>query len=101
LLVIAVAKAYGVRKIIVFDVEQTRLDFAVQYGADIGILSPTNDGSVEALVFAQEFTTKVAKEHGLGAGVDIAVEASGAESCAQMAITILKSGGTCKPGGKK
>lgn len=94
---IAVAKAYGVRKIIVFDVEQTRLDFAVQYGAHVGILSPKNDGSVEALAFAQDFTAKVIKEHGLGAGADIAVEASGAESCAQMAITILKSGGTCKP----
>ncbi|KAL2811093.1 chaperonin 10-like protein [Aspergillus granulosus] len=95
LLVIAVAKAYGVRKIIVFDVEQSRLDFAVKYGADIGILSPKNDGSVEPLAFAQAFTNQVSQRHGLEHGVDISVEASGAEACAQMAITILKAGGTC------
>ncbi|KAL2865545.1 NAD(P)-dependent alcohol dehydrogenase [Aspergillus lucknowensis] len=95
LLVIAVANAYGVRKIIVFDIEQARIDFAVQYGADIGILSPKNDASVEALTFAQDFTRQVIREHGLDQGVDVSVEASGAEGCAQMAITILKAGGTC------
>ncbi|KAL3461366.1 chaperonin 10-like protein [Aspergillus heterothallicus] len=94
LLVIAVAKAYGVRKIIVFDVEQSRLDFAVEYGADVGILSPKNVDSAEPLAFAQNFTNQVIKEHGLDHGVDVSVEASGAESCAQMAITILKAGGT-------
>lgn len=84
------------RKIIVFDVEQSRLDFAVQYGADVGITSPKNDGTEGALEFAQRFVAQTIKEQGLDHGVDVAVEASGAESCAQMAISILKPGGTCK-----
>ncbi|KAL4759036.1 chaperonin 10-like protein [Aspergillus foveolatus] len=79
LLVIAIAKAYGVCKIVVFDIEQSRLDFALSYGADIGVLSP-----------------KISEtEHNLSHGVDISVEASGAESSAQMALTILKPGRTC------
>ncbi|KAL3446577.1 hypothetical protein BJX65DRAFT_278804 [Aspergillus insuetus] len=36
--------------------EQSRLDFAVKYTADVGIRSPQNDGSVEPLAFAQGFT---------------------------------------------
>ncbi|KAL4910733.1 hypothetical protein BDW74DRAFT_164555 [Aspergillus multicolor] len=95
LLIIAIAKAYGVRKILVFDIEQSRLDFALSYGADIGILSPKNSENIEALKFASDFTSSVNKEHNLAHGVDISIEASGAESSAQMALTILKPGGTC------
>ncbi|KAL4750161.1 hypothetical protein BDW72DRAFT_213598 [Aspergillus terricola var. indicus] len=95
LLVIAIAKAYGVCKIVVFDIEQPRLDFALSYGADIGILSPKNSENAEMLKFASDFTSSVVREHNLGHGVDISVEASGAESSAQMALTILKPGGTC------
>ncbi|KAL4875793.1 chaperonin 10-like protein [Aspergillus karnatakaensis] len=96
LLVIAIAKAYGVRKIVVFDVEQSRLDFALSYGADIGILSPNISKSSDPLASAQDFTNNVLKSNSLNpAGIDISIEASGAESCAQMALTILKPGGTC------
>ncbi|KAL3479490.1 chaperonin 10-like protein [Aspergillus californicus] len=99
LLVIAVAKAYGVRKILVFDIEQSRLDFALSYGADIGILSPKDDPSAtskeDPLAHATAFTTSVLKDHNIVHGIDISVEASGAESCAQMALTILKPGGIC------
>ncbi|KAL3434584.1 chaperonin 10-like protein [Aspergillus tetrazonus] len=95
LLVIAIAKAYGVCKVVVFDIEQSRLDFALSYGADIGVLSPKISENVEPLKFVSEFTSSVVREHNLGHGVDISVEASGAESSAQMALTILKPGGTC------
>ncbi|KAL5334757.1 chaperonin 10-like protein [Aspergillus crustosus] len=98
LLIIAIAKAYGVRKILVFDVDQSRLDFALSYGADIGVLSPKFSASTpsEQLNSAQEFTHSVLKSHSLNsAGLDISIEASGAEPCAQMALTILKPGGTC------
>jgi D-xylulose reductase len=95
LLVIAIAKAYGMCKIVVFDIEQSRLDFALSYGADIGVLSPKISENVEPLKFVSEFTSSVVREHNLGHGVDTSVEASGAESSAQMALTILKPGGTC------
>lgn len=95
LLTLAVAKAYGVRKVIMFDIEKSRVDFAVQYGADSGIVPPANELSKEPLAFAQEYTKDLLKQLDLDAGFDVAVEATGAEACAQMALCILKSGGTC------
>jgi D-xylulose reductase len=90
----AVARAYGVRKIIAFDVEQSRVDFATSYCADVGIVSPMNTASVEPLAFATDFMTKTIKEQNLGSGVDLVIEASGAEVCTQMAVVLAKSGGT-------
>ena len=92
----AVARAYGAKKIIAFDIEQSRVDFAVKYNADIGIVSPINKESTEPLMFATDFISSVMSEHGLGSGVDLTIEASGAEACAQMAVVITKPGGTCK-----
>jgi D-xylulose reductase len=42
LLVMAVARAYGPKKIIAFDIEQSRVDSAVKYNADIGVVCPFN-----------------------------------------------------------
>ncbi|KAH7014085.1 xylitol dehydrogenase [Microdochium trichocladiopsis] len=95
LLILAVARAYGVKKIVMFDVEQSRVDFAVKYGADAGLVPPAREQSKESLAFAQEYATKVIKEHGMSNGFDVTVEASGAEICAQMALCLLKNGGTC------
>lgn len=96
LLVIAVAKAYGVAKIIAFDIEQSRVDFAVKHGADIGVLSSMNTNSEEPLTFATTFINKIIKRENLGSGVDLAIEASGAEACVHMGVVITKPGGTCK-----
>ncbi|KAH7311439.1 xylitol dehydrogenase [Stachybotrys elegans] len=95
LLILAVAKAYGVRKVVMFDIEQSRADFAVKYGAHAGIVPPQRGESQEPLAFAQEYATSLHKELGVGSGFDVTVEASGAEVCAQMAICLLKNGGTC------
>jgi D-xylulose reductase len=90
----AVAKAYGARKIIAFDIEQSRVDFAVKYAATVGVVCPLKEQFAEPLAFAEEFVEKLLKEHNLGSGVDLAIEASGAESCVHMAVVITKSGGT-------
>ncbi|KAH8668460.1 GroES-like protein [Xylariales sp. PMI_506] len=95
LLVLAVAKAYGLRKVVMFDVEQSRVDFAIKYGADVGLLWPKNDEGIEALAFAQDYSKKIFKEYDIVNGFDVTVEASGAESCAQMAVVMAKNGGTC------
>lgn len=96
LLILAVAKAYGVRKVVMFDIEQSRVDFAVKYGADAGIMSPKREEGVEALTFAQDYAKEVIKKYDLGNGFDVTVEASGAEACTHMALCMLKNGGTCK-----
>ncbi len=95
LLTIGVARAYGVKKIIAFDVEQSRVDFAVKYGADVGILSPMNTAGIEPLEFASLFVSEVMTKHKLGSGVDLTIEASGAEACVQMGVHITKPGGMC------
>ncbi|KAH8782041.1 xylitol dehydrogenase [Hyaloscypha sp. PMI_1271] len=94
LLVMAVARAYGAKKIIAFDIEQSRVDFAVKYNADIGVVCPFNTDKVEPLTFATDFMNKIIAEHGLGSGVDLTIEATGAEACVQMAVVLTKSGGT-------
>jgi D-xylulose reductase len=90
----AVAKSYGVKKIIAFDVEESRVAFAVKHYASVGVLSPMNKDSVEPLKFATDFIEGAMKEHGLGSGVDLTVEASGAEACTHKAVVITKPGGT-------
>lgn len=95
LLILAVAKAYGVKKIVMFDIESSRTEFAEKYGATAGIVPPRNtDVSKDSLTFAQEYAKDINSKYELGNGFDITVEASGAEVCVQMAISMLKAGGT-------
>lgn len=89
----AVARAYGVRQIIAFDVEASRVEFAKKYKADIGVVSPINTAGAEPLAFATGFMARTIAEHGLGSGVDLVIEASGAEACTQMAVVLAKPGG--------
>ncbi|KAF0330009.1 alcohol dehydrogenase GroES-like domain-containing protein [Colletotrichum asianum] len=96
LLVLAVAKAYGVKKVIMFDIESSRTQFAETYGATVGIVPPKNeDPSIDSLSFYHQYAKQLNSEHDLGNGFDVTVEASGAEACIQMAVVMLKSGGTC------
>lgn len=96
LLILAVAKAYGVKTIVMFDIEPSRTKFAESYGATVGIVTPKNDDpSKDSLSFAQDYAKEIIAKYGVGHGFDVSVEASGAEICAQMAVCILKSGGTC------
>lgn len=95
LLILAVAKAYGVKKVVMFDIEKSRTEFAEKYGATVGIVPPkTTDASKDALAFAQEYAKEISSKYDLGNGFDVTVEASGAEACVQMAVAMLKSGGT-------
>lgn len=90
------AKAYGVKKVVMFDIEASRTQFAETYGATAAIVTPKNeDPSKDSLTFAQEYAKDVIDKHEVGHGFDVTVEASGAEICAQMAVCMLKAGGTC------
>jgi threonine dehydrogenase-like Zn-dependent dehydrogenase len=91
----ATAKAYGARKIVAFDIEQSRVDFAVKHYADAGELCPRDLGNdIEAS--ARNFILDKLKEHGLEGGVDVAIEVTGAESAALMSIFALRAQGTCE-----
>ncbi|KAI9684620.1 MAG: hypothetical protein M1820_010880 [Bogoriella megaspora] len=94
LMVMAVAKAYGVAKIIAFDVEPSRVSFSTEYCADVGVLCPRKDPEQESMTFATNFVKKSLFEQGVEHGVDVAIEASGAEACMQMAVVAAKPGCT-------
>lgn len=70
-MVLAVLKAYSVKKICMFDVEKTRTEFAVKYGADVGIVPPKREEDKDPLEFAQEYAKQIIAEQDVGTGFDI------------------------------
>ncbi|KAF2102093.1 GroES-like protein [Rhizodiscina lignyota] len=93
LLIMAVCKAYGAKRVVAFDIEQSRVDFAVKHYATDGFLVP-RDIQGDSMAFAKEFMTARLKELGLSFGVDVAIEVTGAESALQMGFASLRAGGT-------
>ncbi|KAL5120421.1 hypothetical protein ACEQ8H_001711 [Pleosporales sp. CAS-2024a] len=91
LLCCAVAKAYGAKKIVTVDINEQRLNFALQYAA--------TDKFSSARVSAEENAKNLIKDCNLGSGADIIIDASGAEPCIQTAIHALRMGGTYVQGG--
>jgi L-iditol 2-dehydrogenase len=76
------AKALGVSRILVSDVVRKRLNKAEALGA------------VEVINGAEKDAVETVKELTGGAGVDLVIETSGAESAANQGIAALKKGGT-------
>jgi L-iditol 2-dehydrogenase/D-xylulose reductase len=115
LLCMAVAKALGARRVIAVDIQQERLDFARSYVAtDVflpvsGVRGPSWGGGVDggradsqearkqdedAAAYCTRMAQSILSTLGLPAlgpgAVDLTIEASGAPSCVQMGIQVLK-----------
>lgn len=92
----AIAQAFGISKIIAFDISQKRADFAKSYGADyVGLSPPIKEGQGFG-AWADEWKASALKEAGIDPwGVDVVVEASGAESSMHAGMAFVHSGGTC------
>ncbi|KAJ4472129.1 GroES-like protein [Lentinula aciculospora] len=95
-LVMATARAYGVSKIIAIDISQKRVDFARSIWADYSFISPQKEVHQDYPDWAAAFKTEVMNDAGIDPlwGVDVAVEASGAESCMHAGVAFTRSGGT-------
>ncbi|KIK65650.1 hypothetical protein GYMLUDRAFT_364799 [Collybiopsis luxurians FD-317 M1] len=94
-LVMATARAYGVSKIIAIDILQKRLDFAKSMWADFAFPSPQKGADEGYADWADAFKSQVMKDSGLDPwGVDVVVEASGAEPCMHAGIAFTHAGGT-------
>ncbi|EPS30874.1 putative D-xylulose reductase A [Penicillium oxalicum] len=91
LLCCAVAKAFGATKVVVVDIQQSRLDFAKEYVTPLTF--------VPGKVAATENAERMRQEHGLGVGADVAIDASGAEPSVHTGIHVLRNGGTYVQGG--
>lgn len=96
LLVILVAKAYGIRKVLAFDIQESRVNFAKQCGADIGVVTSPNYSDTDPWVHSRDSMSSLKDKYNLGLGVDVVVEASGAEVCTHMALALLRPTGTCE-----
>ena len=91
LLCCAVARAFGAAKVIAVDIQPTRLEFAEKYAATTTF--------TPAKVAPEENAKRLIAEHDLGAGADVAIDASGAEPSVHTGIHALRSGGTYVQGG--
>ncbi|KAJ5895522.1 Polyketide synthase enoylreductase [Penicillium taxi] len=91
LLCCAVATAFGASKVIAVDIQQARLDFAKEYA--------TTSTFIPGKGSALENAERLKVENGLGAGADVAIDASGAEASVHTGIHVLRNGGTYVQGG--
>ncbi|KAG8825714.1 hypothetical protein FRC17_008558 [Serendipita sp. 399] len=98
LLCMAVAKALGARRVIAIDIQQSRLDFAKSYAAnDTFKPGPLNEGEKRmdySRRTAQELKQSLNITDAGPDGVDVVIEASGAEVCIQTGYFLVKTGGT-------
>lgn len=92
LLCMAVAKAFGARKIVAVDIVQDRLDFAASYVA-------TGTHRSDPGLSAADNAALIRDANELGSGADVAIDASGAEASIQAGIHVLRAGGTYVQGG--
>lgn len=91
LLCCAVARAFGASKTIAVDIQETRLNFAKEYAAT-SIYKPSKASPMDNAI-------RLKKEHGLGPGADVSIDASGAEPSVHTGLHVLRSGGTYVQGG--
>jgi len=92
LLSAAVARSFGATKIIAVDLNQKRLEFARSFAAT-GVYTADVHRSPE------ENALSLLDENDLGDGVDVVIEASGAESSIETGIHVLRPGGSYVQGG--
>lgn len=97
LLAMAVAKACGANRVIAIDILQSRLDFAKKYAATDIFLPPKANTGESKIDFSKRVATQISKELNIPDrgenSLDLIVDASGAEVCIQMALSLVKQGG--------
>lgn len=86
LLCCTVARAFGARKIVCVDLNPTRLAFAREYAATHTIPSRQEP--------AEDTAARLNEECQLGHAADCVIDATGAETCIQASICVLRAGGT-------
>ena len=93
----AVAKAFGAKRIIAVDIVRSRLEFAKTYAAtDIYLPLPKKQSEAN-IAYAHRNAVNMKEKLGIAdrgdKGVDIVVDASGAEVSIQTSIYLAKEGG--------
>ena len=86
----AVAKALGARSVLAIDLNEERLDFAKDYAATSIYLSTLTDFTHQSKCIRERFEID---DNG-PSGIDLVLECTGAESCLQTGLLLLKQRGT-------
>ena len=105
LLACALAKSYGATRVVAIDINQTRLDFALEHGFASAVHclpapAPASSGGDKAKLSTEDQLRR-AKENITAAlaqfeqpdGFDVVFECTGAEACIQMSIHAAVTGG--------
>ena len=93
LLCAAVAKAFGAEKIVCVDILERKLQFAREFIKGCGTFIPDSKAT------SQENAARLIRDHDLGDGADVVLEASGAEASVQTGVHVLRVGGSYVQGG--
>ncbi|KAL0571183.1 hypothetical protein V5O48_010775 [Marasmius crinis-equi] len=98
LLCMAVAKALGASRIIAVDVQPARLEFAKQYIPGVEVYLPKPKSQDESTIAysarnAEDMKKTLGIEDRGAKGIDLVVDASGAEVCMQTAFYVAKVAG--------
>lgn len=97
LLTMAAAKALGARRVIAVDIQSERLDFAKSYAATDAFLPGKPRDSESKIDYSTREAERMRKELDLEEGgvgaLDVVVDCSGAETCIQMGLMVLKTRG--------
>jgi D-xylulose reductase len=98
LLCMAVAKACGASRVIAIDIVKPRLDFAHNYAATDIFTPPTMNEGESKMAYSKRAVAEMSQSLGIeergSKGIDLVIDASGAEVCVQMGIFLAKHGGT-------
>jgi D-xylulose reductase len=97
LLCMAVARALGARRVIAVDIVQSRLEFALQYAAThIYLPGKPNEGE-KRIEHSERIAKDMREKLGLELigrnAVDTIIDATGAPSCIQLGVLLVKAGG--------
>lgn len=98
ILCMAVAKAFGARRIVAVDIVQSRLDFAKSYAATDVYLPPAPEPGESKMAYSKRNAALMKEKLGItdrGAkSIDLVIDASGAEVSIQTGFCVGKTGGT-------
>ena len=97
LLAMAVARACGARRVIAIDIMESRLRFSKTYAATDIFCPPAINEGESRMAYSKRSSETLKRELGVADagvnGVDVIIEASGAEVCIQTGYHLIKPGG--------
>ncbi|KAL5529749.1 hypothetical protein ACEPAG_5734 [Sanghuangporus baumii] len=98
LLCMAAARALGATRIVAVDIVPTRLEFALAYAATDTFLPPPQGTNEKKMEYSKRAVGVMKNALGLEErgpnSIDLVLDATGAETCIQMALLVVKIGGT-------